>query len=451
MNSKVVKTIEKYNMPVRGARVIVALSGGSDSMTLLHVLHSLRGEMGFTLEAAHVNHCLRGADAERDEQFALSACENLGIECYVLRADVAGIAREKGLSVEEAGRQVRYGFFASLGDDAVIATAHNLNDRVETMLFNLARGSSLKGLCSIPPVRGNVIRPLIDCSKDEILEYCRANGIDYVTDETNSDVKYARNRVRHNVISELERINPAFITAAGRCIDSVNEDENLLHTMAQDAVDSSRVTGGYDIETLCACPLPVLSRAVNIILKAELENAPDSSAIEEAVSALKEYCETGRGKTVQLGGGRFLRTRAGTAEFPSPAGARPVKAALENGENAFGSFTVCLRTGAQYGNNSQKINGSKYIYYIDGDKINGEIFLRVREEGDRISPAGRGVTKPLRKLQNENGIPPELRETSPVVCDGAGIVAAFGCGVDERVKAGRDTVNVLEITIIPEG
>ncbi len=446
MNSKVVKTIEKYNMPVRGARVIVALSGGSDSMTLLNVLYSLRDEMGFTLETAHVNHCLRGESADRDERFAVSACEKLGIECHVLRADVASLAREKGLSVEEAGRQVRYGFFASLGEDAVIATAHNLNDRVETMLFNLARGASLKGLCSIPPVRGNVIRPLIDCSKDEILEYCRANGIDYVTDETNSDVKYARNRVRHNVITELEEINSAFIAAAGRCIESLNEDESLLYSMADEAVNASRVTGGYSIEKLCECPPPVLKRAVNIILKNELENAPDSTAIEEASSAIKEYSETGRGKTVQLGGGRFLRTRAGIAEFPLPASEKPRTIPLENGENRFGSFTVCLTPLAEY-DNSQIINGKEYVYFIDGDKINGRLFLRAREEGDRISPAGRGVSKPLRKLQNENGVSPELRETAPLVCDSEGIAAAYGCGVDERVKADRSTVNVIEIKI----
>ena len=446
MNSKVVKTIEKYNMPVNGARVIVALSGGSDSMTLLNVLYSLKDKMGFTLEAAHVNHCLRGESADRDERFAVSACEKLGIKCHVLRADVASLAREKGLSVEEAGRQVRYGFFASLGDDAVIATAHNLNDRVETMIFNLARGASLKGLCSIPPVRGNVIRPLIDCSKDEILEYCRENGIDYVTDETNSDVKYARNRVRHNVITELEEINSAFITAAGRCIDSINEDEALLYSMAENAVGKSRAQGGYGIASLCESPLPVLRRAVNIILKTELENAPDFAAIEEVTAALTEYSEMGRGKTVQLGGGRFLRTRAGIAEFPSHAGEKPQSVPLESGENRFGSFTVSITPGAAY-DNSQKINGNECVYFIDSDKINGKFFVRAREEGDRISPAGRGVSKPLRKLQNENGIPPETRETAPVICDESGIAAAYGCGVDERVKADKTTVNVLEIKI----
>ena len=176
------------------ARVVAAVSGGSDSMAMLTALNMLKAEYGFTLCAAHVNHCLRGNDADSDEAFVCEKCREMGVELYVKKADVRRLAAEKGIGLEECGRQVRYEFFESLGDDVIIATAHNLSDKTETFLFNFSRGSALRGLCSIPAVRGNVVRPLIDCSKAEILEFCEKNGIEYVTDATNSDVDYSRNR-----------------------------------------------------------------------------------------------------------------------------------------------------------------------------------------------------------------------------------------------------------------
>ena len=153
---------------------------------------------------------LKAQSADRDESFVREKCRAIGIECRVLNTDIPSIAKEKGLSLEECGRQVRYEFFNSLGDNVKIATAHNLSDRAETFLFNLTRGSTLRGLCSIPAVRDNVIRPLIGCTKDEINEFCKSNSIEYVTDETNSDVSYSRNRIRHNVVSQLCEINPSF-------------------------------------------------------------------------------------------------------------------------------------------------------------------------------------------------------------------------------------------------
>ena len=159
-----------------GSAVVAAVSGGSDSMALLFALKSISDDYGFALCAAHVNHCIRGNDAERDENFVRQKCEELGVELFVKKADVVKMASEQGIGLEECGRNVRYEFFNSLGDNIVIATAHNLSARAETFLFNFARGSALRGLCSIPPVRDNIIRPLIECSKEEILDFCQKNA-----------------------------------------------------------------------------------------------------------------------------------------------------------------------------------------------------------------------------------------------------------------------------------
>ena len=451
MKSKVIKTIEKYNMPLRNGRVIVALSGGSDSMTLLHMLCSLRDEYGFTLEAAHVNHGIRGKSADRDEEFSSKACEKLGVECHILRADVPALARESGMSLEEAGRKVRYDFFASLGSDALIATAHNLNDRIETMLFNLTRGSSLKGLCSIPPVRGNVIRPLIDCSKDEILAYCRDNGIEYVTDETNDDIQYTRNRIRHNVLTELKALNPMFETCAGRCMDNINDDEAFLSFLASEAVSKARTTDGYSTAVLAAEPLPVLRRAVTVIVNSELPDSADSRLIDEIVSGVTEYASEGKGKTVQLREGRFIRTRAGVLEFPEKREQVPGETELNSPCIRFGIFDIKTETLSRDEYNLRNIYGNPGYYCIDRDKISGTIKVRTRLEGDRISPAGRGLSKQLRKLQNELGVPPELRDISPVICDNEGVAAAYACCVDERVKVSPETANILVICIERRG
>ena len=233
MIDKVIRTVEKYQMLPEGGRVIAALSGGSDSMAMLTALLMLRERYSFTLEAAHVNHCLRGEQADSDERFVRDFCEKQGIKLHVLRADVAAEAKKNGEGLEEAGRRVRYAFFDSLGEDAVIATAHNLSDKVETFLFNFARGSALRGLCSIPAVRGRIIRPIIDCTKDEILRFCKENSIEFVTDATNSDIKYSRNRIRHTVIPQLKSVNPAFERSAGGCMELLAQDEELLTQTAR--------------------------------------------------------------------------------------------------------------------------------------------------------------------------------------------------------------------------
>ncbi len=450
MKDKAAKTIEKYDMPVKGKRVIVALSGGSDSMSLLHVMNSLKDELGFTLESAHVNHCLRGENALRDENFAVSQSEKLGIRCHVLRADVASIARQSGMSVEQAGRKVRYDFFNSLGDDIIIATAHNLNDRVETLLFNLARGASLKGLCSIPPVRDNVIRPLIECSKDEILSYCEENGIEYVTDETNSETVYSRNRIRLNVIPELEKINPGFIAGAGRCIEGLNEDEKFLSSLAEEALKKAETPEGYGIKALAAESCPVLSRAVRAILE-KSGSQPDRASIDSVTEAIYAYSENPGGALVQLPGGGFVRLRNYILEIPESEEPAPGETVLKEGENIFGGFVINLTKISEYSINSQKINIKQSALYIDSDKINGKLRARVRAEGDRISPAGRGVTKQLRRLQSEKGIAPEIRLVCPVICDDDGIAAAYLCGVDQRVKTDGKTLSAYEIIIEKRG
>lgn len=446
MIDKVSQTIRKYDMIPHGSRVLVALSGGSDSVTLLHVLLSLKESLSIEIEAAHVNHCLRGEEADSDEQFVSDLCGKYGVELHVLRADVASIAGKEGLSVEEAGRRVRYDYFRSLCPGGVIATAHNLNDRIETFLFNFSRGSSLNGLCSIPPVRDNIVRPLIECTKDEILGYCAANSLAYVTDRTNADTEYSRNRIRHNVITELMKINGGFEHCAGRCIDSLNEDAGYLKSVSCAALDKSTEQNGYSIREIASLHNAVKTRVVSMMLEKEGLGEINAKLISEICSAIDKYDRDGTGTVVQLPESRFLRTRAGIVEFPGEMKTNSEVVILRPGNNYFGNYVITVSEYAGE-NFSQIFNNDLSVFFGNSDNISGDISARKRLPGDRIRYLKGDFSKSLRKIQNEKAVPPEIRDEIPVIADSEGLLCAFGCGIDARFMAGKQTDNIIKIEI----
>ena len=191
VRDKVLETVEHYKMLKSGDKVIVALSGGSDSVTLLHCLKSLEAELGITVYACHINHNLRGKDSDSDQAYVQRLCEKTATPLRAFSVDVSGTVR-KHQSTEERARELRYETFGRLSEElgAKVATAHNACDNAETVLMNMLRGTGLKGLCGIPPVRDYLIRPLLWCTKEEILGYCKENGLEYVTDMTNFSTAY---------------------------------------------------------------------------------------------------------------------------------------------------------------------------------------------------------------------------------------------------------------------
>lgn len=441
MIDKVKSTIKKYAMLSEGAAVVAAVSGGSDSMAMLHILNALKDECKFTLCAAHVNHGIRGEEAESDERFVREKCRELGIELYVKKADVIKMASEQGIGLEECGRSVRYGFFNSLGDGVIIATAHNLSDRAETFLFNFARGSALRGLCSIPPVRDNIIRPLIDCTKEETLDFCEKNQVEYVTDATNADVKYSRNRIRHNVITELRKINPSFEAGAGRCMDSINEDEIFLSSLADETVKKAVCKGGYDAKILAASPFPVRKRAIVKIIEKSVGITVESKFINGLCDLLENSGGT------QINGGVTVRVRKGILDFPQAGSEEPEMQSLAE-VTEFGSAIIESEIiNKRETNNLQNISNYGLEYFVDCDKIHGKVVIRSRSEGDKITLASRKCTKSLKKLFNELAFPPEKRNSVAVFADESGVILVEGAGVDQRVAADKSTEKFLKIII----
>ncbi len=225
--------------------LLLAFSGGADSRALLHLLAAYAKENRAELHVAHVDHGIRGEEAKRDREFCLKTAESYGIECHLHCANVPEIAAQSGEGIEAAARRVRYDFFASLMQQLhiqVLVTAHNADDNLETLLLNITRGSGLRGLGAIPPVRdfgdGLVIRPLLGATKAEITAYCESEGLEFVTDSTNSDQKYSRNLIRHTVTPALEQINPALLRNVSRLCESVRRDSEFINLAVIDYFSS---------------------------------------------------------------------------------------------------------------------------------------------------------------------------------------------------------------------
>lgn len=429
MICKIKSAIENYSMIKKGDSVIVALSGGADSMALAFFLNSVKDEYGITLSAAHVNHGIRGNSADADEAFVKDFCKKNGIKLHVLHADVPGIALKTGETHEECGRRIRYEFFESIDENSLIATAHNLNDNVETLLFRIARGTGLKGMCSIPPVRGRIIRPLIECSREEIEEYCKENNISYVTDETNLSDDYTRNFIRHEILPLFEKINPSFLVCADRLIEAAREDEAFLNKQAVLLFEKSKNNDKYSVETLKNLPDCVLKRTAALIIEKETGIKPESKHINDIVNIIRN------GGSAQICGGNCFRTRKEMLEkFLPNCKSEDYSFYLTEGRTDFSSYFVNANIIYKKDlTDTQKIHKQMLDIFMDCDKIIGKLVIRNKRSGDTFSPSGFNGRKKLKKMFQEKGIAPEKRDSYPVICDDSGIIAVPGFGVSKRV------------------
>jgi tRNA(Ile)-lysidine synthase len=436
MNSPVETAVERCGLLRGGESVTVALSGGADSVALLHVMLSLKKRYSLTLSAAHVNHMLRGDESDRDERFVRELCGRLQIPLSVARIDVAAQAARSGESIELCARRLRYGFLNQACDGGLIATAHTADDALETLIFNLTRGTGIKGLASIPPKRGNIIRPLYMCTRADIEAYCAANSLDYVTDSTNLSDDYTRNRIRHHVVPQLKSINPSVCSAALRLMDQCRSADAMLDDMADKAIAENTSLNTDGLNSLYP---PVLER---VIQKKMQENGiGDIDALH--VGQVCGIVRGGRGR-IQLSDGYFAAIRGGRLEFIlKPEKQPPLTEIRITGSQKIFIDGKKLSISVD---SSEKINNLFSQNTLDYDKISGIMVLRSRTEGDRIKLKGR-PTKTLKKLFCEMKIPPEQRSRIPVIADDDGVCWVCGAGADERVAAGAGTKTAVTITL----
>ncbi|MEM1485630.1 tRNA lysidine(34) synthetase TilS [Oscillospiraceae bacterium PP1C4] len=451
MNRKARDTIEQFEMLRQGDTVTAAVSGGADSVALLDFLCSLV-ELGLVVRACHLNHCLRGEESDRDEQLVSTMCGQYGVPLDVKRVEIKPLARARGLSLEQAARDERYAFFEEIAEkyNSKIATAHSLSDTAETVLFNLARGTGITGMCGIPPVRGNIIRPLIACSRAEIEDYCATRGLCYVTDSTNLSDDYTRNHIRHNVIPQLYRVNSGALGAIGRMTGSLRQDADYLAGETLRIAAELARDGGIDTVRLSAQHPAIRSRVVAGLL--------ESSGIErsaERIALIEGMLSGGRKHTLQVGRDDYIVVREGILRLEHRQKSRSgtikprvlkkmqldgAVLTLECGKTIEFSIINCADYEI-FENNTELVLKNA----VDYDKINIDLFLRARQAGDRIKPVGRGCTKSLKKLYSELAL--TARERLCVIADSGGVIFAEGAGVDERVQVNKTTKNVLAFCI----
>ncbi len=442
MICKVRETLRKFSMCENCDEIIVGFSGGADSTCLIYILNELKEEFNYNIRAAHVNHCLRGEESDRDENFVRDFCQKHSIELEVLKLDVAKGAESASMSIEEYAREVRYQFFDSLcGEKSKIATAHNLNDCEETLILNLTRGSGLKGLCSIPPVRDRIIRPIIECTRDEIEAYCNERFLDFVTDSTNLTNEYTRNRIRHGIIPALKEINPAFDNAVHRCICSLRDDEDFLQCAADELYNKIKTNDGFDSDTLDKNHDALKKRVVARILAENCGVFPEKKHIELVCSILKGgKAEVLCGKTVVVRQGilSFL------SDYPNDR-IEETEVVFKNGK--WSNELIKLSVEADY---TQKVYKELVLSTFDYDKIVGNLTLRSRREGDKITLPTRKITKSLKKLFNEMKILPEKRDSILILSDDRGIVWIEKIGCDARVLPQKSSKLFVNVSILGE-
>lgn len=453
MNDRVAKTeqiicgtIREEEMLPDGCRVIIGLSGGADSMTLAHFLLGYAAEHRIALVAAHVNHGLRGAESDADEAFVASWCAVHGMDFRVLHADIAREAGERSQGVEECGRNVRYSFFRSLcGPNDRIATAHTLSDSAETVLMNLAKGAGAAGLSGIPPARNGIVRPLIRITREQVEEYCRHYGLRFVTDSTNGSDDYMRNRVRHGAVPILRQINPEFEQAILRTTGLLSRDEEYFRSLAEAELGkASGSRGEYSMERLRRVPAAVLSRMIPLAIHRET----DARLECVHVAAVGELIRSGKGSVSVPGGIQCIGTGNTLFIVPGNRTMPPwsVPLCLPATRLPDGRLFCVHRVFLEIKN--WKINNLLFNNRINYDTIlKMNSVIRSRAPGDLFTPAGRGITKTVKKLLNEQKIPPFLRSRLAVLECGGRIVWIEGIGASQDAAVSQETREAAEITI----
>lgn len=443
MVEKVISTIEQYQMLKGRTTVIVALSGGADSMALLFILNSIKEKYDINIVAAHVNHCLRGEESDRDEKFVLEYCKNNNIVIKNKRINIKETAQQTFEGVEQCGRRVRYEFFNSLSEKAVVATAHTLSDSLETILFNLARGTTLKGLCGIPPVRDNIVRPLIGCTRQEVEDFCEKNNIPFVQDSTNFEDIYTRNHIRLNIIPQFYRINPKFYDAVLRCSNSLLQDEDYLSNLSEALVRDARIEEGYDVNVLVSSHAAVRKRALSYIIRKKANTLIDNKSVEELDSLLKKE------GTLQIHDGVFAQVKAGVLFFPPLQKIEPPWCydLTERRYTLFSKMFEIKIVNKKGLENIQIVHNNILDNCFDYDKIYGKAVIRSRMEGDSIRLRNRNCTKSIKKLFNERAIPISERNKVAIIADDSGVIWVEGVGVTQRCEISEHTKNILVISV----
>ena len=443
MLEKIVNFTKKYNMIKSGDIVVCGLSGGADSVCLLLSLFKLSKELDITVEALHVNHCLRGSESDRDEEFCKNLCSKIGVKFSAEKCNVNDYAVNNSLSTELAARELRYMIFNQYTQGKKLATAHNADDNLETVLLNLTRGTALKGLAGIPPIRGNIIRPLLEITRKEIEEYLALNKMNFVTDSTNLTDNYTRNKIRHSIIPLLREINPSLNSTFITSVDGLRDENALIESMTDEAelhcLNSNTLINLYNYDSVIRC------RCISRLLMRN--NLPVS---HERIRNCEKILLNG-GK-INISGNIYFISDCQKAELTEVYNLSPTdekRVPIKIGPNTLfnGIIVYCELVDADKKNSHEYVNKNLTFYVLDYDKIKGESVLRSRKKGDKIQLSGRSFHSSIKKIINEK-IPHKERDTLHFIEDEEGTIFAEKIGIAQRVTPDGETKRLFIISVV---
>lgn len=452
--------------PLFGCHLIAGLSGGADSMSLVYFLAVHGAEYGWTVEAVHINHCLRGAESDRDEQRVRAFCRAMNLPLTVHREDIAGLVAKTRQSEEVCGREVRYRRFLGaaerarqMGKAPVIVTAHTLSDDLETTLLHLVRGCSLDGLCGIPQERmleGDIplVRPMLKISREEVETYCAENHLPFVTDSSNLSDAYARNRLRLEVLPQMKKLNPSLEETYLRMRESLSADREYLSGETEKLLKNAEMAGEWDSGILAQAPEALRFRAEAEILRRQgiLVSTRHIRQLDAVVREQRKALAIGNTR-FQIRGGQLM------AERDNRYVVQPVSLPAEKAGKCLISFTEQDRDGkvlqiwqkklyfqtisAEEYFEQRKIYKNLLYFAVDYDTIKASVVIRTRAPGDFLRLPGNGGRKTLKKIFQEAHLSRKERETRLLLAAGSEVIWLEGFGVGEAFRPGNQTKRVL--------
>ena len=432
IENEIMDNISLYSMNEHIKKgVILGFSGGADSVLLLIFLRNLQKKLDFSLKAVHINHLIRGDEANDDEAFSKEFAEALGIKFISKRIDVPAIAKTKKIGIEEAARVARYEFFDEVLSESenfeTVATAHNSTDNLETFIFNFMRGSGLRGLSGIAPVRNNIIRPLLSVSKSDILKLLLEAKIPFVTDKTNFSCDYSRNYIRHEILPKLQRLSSSPEEMATKAIRNLRADADYIDSVAE----SFYVSNSHN-ERISADELRKIHSSVFAgVLKRMTAKITDASPEKVHIDNIYGLLQKKKNFEVDIPGDVTFFCKSNLCYVNKRAEKVDIsdkEFELKEGFNEIPELDIAIGISSK---RSEIFSSNVYKISIQANVssaiICGRLYVRTKKDGDSYYYGG--MTRKLKKLFLDKRIAEEDRKKLPVICDEKGIVWVKGFGV----------------------
>ena len=459
IDKRVLEYIFKNELIQRDDKVVVGVSGGPDSVCLLDILYRLSDKLKIKLVVAHINHMLRGEEADGDEEYVRKFCKERDIEFFAKRIDINKLSKDKKISTETAGRECRYDFFNEVMKNTnsnKIATAHNANDQVETIFMRIMRGTGLSGLIGIPVKRDGIyIRPILFLQREEIESYCDENKLEPRIDKSNLERDYSRNKIRLDIVPYMkDNFNSDIIATINRMADTLKEDNELIEDVIKDYFSKYCIVEEGKIiikNNITDCKGVIIKR---VIIKAvSLVSGSGYNIEAKHVSNIKKLLSLGTNKRIDLPNGLYAENIYGDIHIYKADSIKEEKVealniekdALKN-EYKFGKYSIYF----DVINNEKNIKfvNNNFIKYFNYDKINGNIIIRVRQDGDKMIPLGMSGRKKIKDILINSKVSINERNNIPIIQFDNEIAWLVGLKVSNEYKVTNETKKMLKITVV---